>query len=102
MISEQLDKLGQIKLKLIMNFFDQISLSHIPVSSTIGLGLKCMTLIIWIIATMIFINQGMKLTSLGRYQLATATIFSATRGIKLLWSPKSANKINAWGNLEPC
>ena len=45
MISEQLDKLGQIKLKLIMNFFDQISLSHIPVSSTIGLGLKCMTLI---------------------------------------------------------
>ena len=28
MISEQLDKLGQIKLKFIMNFFAQISLSH--------------------------------------------------------------------------
>ena len=43
MISEQLDKLGQIKLKLIMNFFAQISLSRI--SSTFGLDLKCMTLI---------------------------------------------------------
>ena len=62
MISEQLDKLGQIKLKLIMNFFAQISLSHMKFH--IWPGPK-MHYLHWIIVIMMSINRGVKLTILG-------------------------------------